>query len=567
MGTAVDFCPPKRRRLHLDRKDAVIEIQGSSDDSDSDDDSLEETAGGFFKVAAAALPSAAPAQETSATENGEVEDYALAKALQEEEDAAAAAAQNASVSGEQTNGDSLHARGFEAQLLRPAIGESSKSYSGGVAREDGIQGGEIQHFSGLGMHSAAAMMQGTRATSEQQSISPRHSAPPAPAADTSSDEENDVDWEDGASATDDIGAAANTMVSKPSADATADDEGTTSVGDQIDWEDGESNMKHDRAHTYSDEENDVDWEDGASATDDVDAAANTMVSKPSADATADDGETTSVADQIDWEDGESNTEHDAAHTYSDGMGDFDGTSDDFAPTVRAATRPVARALPNANDPMSPETSAALQQAQATAANLTNWAGRAFRRAMAEAGASNTTNHSVPEAGNSSEPQGGMGTESGAEAAAAAFRPEGPNGSAPPQSDRASAASGNVESTDVPNSGNEGTASLPSSGNHRAAGQPPSVPVTFDAHALDPSVLQANEEEWASERNRRERDMDTISDEMLEEAKQLLQLFGVPYIEAPAEAEAQCAALEALGLVDGIVTEDSDVFAFGGRTGK
>lgn len=49
-----------------------------------------------------------------------------------------------------------------------------------------------------------------------------------------------------------------------------------------------------------------------------------------------------------------------------------------------------------------------------------------------------------------------------------------------------------------------------------------------------------------------------------EIKELLQLFGIPYIESPGEAEAQCAFLEQQHLVDATITEDSDIFLFGGK---
>lgn len=67
-----------------------------------------------------------------------------------------------------------------------------------------------------------------------------------------------------------------------------------------------------------------------------------------------------------------------------------------------------------------------------------------------------------------------------------------------------------------------------------------------------------------EQRRARRDVDTVTEDMLEESKRLLSLFGLPYLVAPMEAESQCAQLELAGLVDGVITEDSDTFLFGAR---
>eukprot|EP00210_Caulerpa_lentillifera_P003136 g2996.t1 len=46
---------------------------------------------------------------------------------------------------------------------------------------------------------------------------------------------------------------------------------------------------------------------------------------------------------------------------------------------------------------------------------------------------------------------------------------------------------------------------------------------------------------------------------------LIRALGLVCVQAPGEGEATCAALESLGLVDGCITKDADVLAFGGQT--
>lgn len=48
----------------------------------------------------------------------------------------------------------------------------------------------------------------------------------------------------------------------------------------------------------------------------------------------------------------------------------------------------------------------------------------------------------------------------------------------------------------------------------------------------------------------------------DECKKLLSLMGVPYVEAPCEAEAQCAAMTRAGVVYATATEDMDCLTFG-----
>ena len=51
---------------------------------------------------------------------------------------------------------------------------------------------------------------------------------------------------------------------------------------------------------------------------------------------------------------------------------------------------------------------------------------------------------------------------------------------------------------------------------------------------------------------------------LKECTDLLDILGVPWIQSPGEAEAACAMLNKLGIVDGVITEDGDAFLYGAK---
>ncbi|XP_021857448.2 DNA repair protein UVH3 isoform X2 [Spinacia oleracea] len=78
------------------------------------------------------------------------------------------------------------------------------------------------------------------------------------------------------------------------------------------------------------------------------------------------------------------------------------------------------------------------------------------------------------------------------------------------------------------------------------------------------VLDQEYKTLGDEQKRLERNADSVNAEMFVECQELLQMFGLPYIIAPMEAEAQCAYMELANLVDGVVTDDSDVFLFGAQ---
>ncbi len=77
-------------------------------------------------------------------------------------------------------------------------------------------------------------------------------------------------------------------------------------------------------------------------------------------------------------------------------------------------------------------------------------------------------------------------------------------------------------------------------------------------------LARDQRQLVAERGRQDRMASSVSDQMYADCQELLQLFGLPWIVAPSEAEAQCAFLDVNGLTHGTITDDSDIWVFGGQ---
>lgn len=74
--------------------------------------------------------------------------------------------------------------------------------------------------------------------------------------------------------------------------------------------------------------------------------------------------------------------------------------------------------------------------------------------------------------------------------------------------------------------------------------------------------KATEAGDAAEMEKFNRRLVKVTKEHSNEAKELLKLMGVPFVDAPCEAEAQCASLVKAQKVYGVATEDMDALTFG-----
>ncbi|CAM9136740.1 unnamed protein product [Chrysoparadoxa australica] len=183
--------------------------------------------------------------------------------------------------------------------------------------------------------------------------------------------------------------------------------------------------------------------------------------------------------------------------------------------------------------------AALQRAAGAAAHMADWAGRVMRRVLKENGvgvaaSTSSTSTSSKRPAPSPAPKPRLAASSPAKAAV-------PASPAPAPAPAPAVASKTIgQSNENLGQANEGMDSA------------------------EEAELSKVEEEAKAAHKKAARDLDNVTDQMREEVMELLDAWGVPYLQAPMEAEAQCAELERLGLVQGVVSDDSDSFLFGSK---
>ena len=88
-------------------------------------------------------------------------------------------------------------------------------------------------------------------------------------------------------------------------------------------------------------------------------------------------------------------------------------------------------------------------------------------------------------------------------------------------------------------------------------------LTKRKNARNVAILKLNENNLTiEETNKLNKKAFNVTSKHFNEIKYLLTLMGLPFIESPGEAEAQCAALNIAGISKGVVTDDWDVILFG-----
>ncbi|KRZ34560.1 DNA repair protein -like protein, partial [Trichinella pseudospiralis] len=90
------------------------------------------------------------------------------------------------------------------------------------------------------------------------------------------------------------------------------------------------------------------------------------------------------------------------------------------------------------------------------------------------------------------------------------------------------------------------------------------PVVANDDVADIHCTGGDFEKLESEHSRAEAGARTVTSQILDECETFLRLFGVPIVKSLAEAEAQCAWLEQNQISEGTITDDSDIWLFGGQ---